>query len=162
MTELVYLGLGSSAGDRLEHIKKAERMIVSLIGEVIDISGIYETTPWGFESTGNFLNMALSVKTDLSPGELLEKIHFIESSMGRVRESRRYAPRVIDIDILFYGNKIIKSSTLTIPHPLLHERKFVLVPLCSIAPDFVHPCSGMTIVEHLEVCRDSGRVWSYC
>jgi 2-amino-4-hydroxy-6-hydroxymethyldihydropteridine diphosphokinase len=161
MFKEVYLGLGSNLGDRLRNLDKAERTITSLIGPVIKASGIYETTSWGFKSSSNFLNKVINIETGLLPEDLLEKILFIESAMGRVREGKGYTSRIIDIDILFFGNQIINAEFLTIPHPLIAERKFVLVPLFSIAPDFVHPVTGKSIRELLETCTDSGLVIPY-
>ncbi|HOU31013.1 MAG TPA: 2-amino-4-hydroxy-6-hydroxymethyldihydropteridine diphosphokinase [Bacteroidales bacterium] len=156
--EVVYLGIGSSKGDRPGNLRRATEMIESLIGKIIRSSEVYETSPWGFESLENFLNMVLIAETFLAPDELLDKIHSIESALGRKRTGNRYSHRVIDIDILFYGNRVIKTDALTVPHPLLHKRKFVLVPLCSIAPEMVHPVKGKTIRALLDECTDEGMV----
>jgi len=160
-TELVYLGIGSSLGDRLMNLRRAAEMTENLIGRIVISSEVYETSPWGFKSPEGFLNMVLIAETLLSPDELLDKIHIIESALGRKRTGSRYTNRVIDIDILFYGNRVIETDHLIVPHPLLHKRKFVLVPLCSIAQELVHPVTGKTVKELLEECTDDGKVTLY-
>jgi len=160
-TELVYLGIGSSLGDRIMNLRMAKEMTESLIGRIVTSSEVYETSPWGFESTEYFLNMVIVAETLLSPDELLDKIYTIESALGRKRTEDRYTHRVIDIDILFYGNRIIETAHLIVPHPLLHKRKFVLVPLCSIAQELVHPVTGKTAKELLDECTDQGEVTLY-
>lgn len=124
-----FLGLGANLGDRLETIKQA----ISLINEhqeiiLLNKSAIYETQPFGYIDQPDFINMVIEIATSLSPNELLKYIHLIENRLGRKREIH-WGPRTIDIDILLYGDKIIKSDDLQIPHPHLAERLFVLVPL---------------------------------
>lgn len=157
----VYIGIGSNMGDRMKNIRKAVGLIGEHIGAVEDISGIYESEPWGFESSENFLNMVLAAGTELSPAGVLGRVLFIESAFGRVRGATRYVPRLIDIDILFYGSEIINAGDLIIPHPLLHKRLFVLVPLCEIAAGLVHPVYGRTVKELLDECPDTGMVVPY-
>jgi 2-amino-4-hydroxy-6-hydroxymethyldihydropteridine diphosphokinase len=111
---------------------------------IIQASPIYITPPWGFEEQPDFLNQVLEVQTEIAPRPLLRYLKKIESKMGRLKTFRN-GPRLIDIDILFYGQRVVKSSKLSIPHPRLHERAFVLVPLNDIAPDFVHPILNITV-----------------
>ncbi|MDR2148173.1 MAG: 2-amino-4-hydroxy-6-hydroxymethyldihydropteridine diphosphokinase [Tannerella sp.] len=145
----VYLGLGSNLGDRRKNIAKALTLIAEKVGDVIKVSGFHETEPWGFHSTSYFLNVAAIVETNLQPINLLHITQEIEKETGRREKSANgaYKDRIIDIDILFYDNQIIESPDLTIPHPLLHKRAFVLQPLVEIAPDFVHPVLERTVRE---------------
>lgn len=152
--KIIFLGLGSNLGSRESNLSHAIEQISEHIGNVKACSSMYETEPWGFQSDDLFLNMALKVESDLSPGELLHKILKIESTLGRLRGDKRYSSRVIDIDILLFDNLIVETEDLTVPHPLLHERKFVLVPLCDIASEVKHPVLKKNIKELLEICED--------
>ena len=143
MDEPVFLALGTNLGDRESNLSRA-RELLSQRMKIIDASPIYITPPWGFEEQPDFLNQVLQVQTEIAPRPLLRYLKKIESKMGRVKTFRN-GPRLIDIDILFYGQRVVKSSKLSIPHPRLHERAFVLVPLNDIAPDFVHPVLNITV-----------------
>jgi 2-amino-4-hydroxy-6-hydroxymethyldihydropteridine diphosphokinase len=131
-------------------------MINARIGPVMRCSHRYKSAPWGFESGAHFSNQVLICDTDLSPREVLAEVHAIEQALGRDRDAeaaekartgQTYSSRVIDVDILFYGDEVIAEADLVIPHPLLHERDFVLEPLGEVAPDKVHPVLGQTIAE---------------
>jgi len=133
----VLMGLGSNMGNREEHLKRALTLMAPYI-EITALSSLYETEPVDYEDQGWFLNMAVQGRTRLFPDVLLERLQDIEAALGRQRDIAS-GPRTIDLDILFYGNEIIKTGQLTVPHPELHNRAFVLAPLAEIAPKFVHP-----------------------
>lgn len=154
MEHTVYLSLGSNLGDRAANLRQA----VALLPPQMTVrakSNIYETPPWGYTEQEAFLNQAVRAETYLEPEPLLKHIKRLEAALGRT-ETFRYGPRLIDIDILFYDNLILSTPLLTIPHPHLHERGFVLVPLMDIAPDHVHPLSGKSVREMLAACDATG------
>ena len=141
----VYLGIGSNLGDRQANMGKA----LTLLGERLQIelvSSVYETEPVGYVEQPRFLNAVCRGQTELGPLQLLSLVKGIEASLGRV-SSFPNAPRTIDLDIIFYGNTIVQTPELTIPHPRLEERAFVLIPLLEIAPDLCHPVSGESIKD---------------
>lgn len=140
---VVFLGLGSNVGDRQKHLEKAV-IEISKFALVEDLSSVYETAAWGNIHQDKFLNQCLKIKTDENPLSLLKGLKKIEKHIGRVTREK-WGPREIDIDILLYDNDIIDSNLLVIPHPYLHERAFVLVPLCEIAAHIVHPVLQKTI-----------------
>jgi 2-amino-4-hydroxy-6-hydroxymethyldihydropteridine diphosphokinase len=154
----VFLGIGTNLGDRGNNLKQGVAEIEKHIGPVLSSSSIYETEPWGFMSGDKFLNLVVKVGTELIPYGLLGEIHLIESLMGRVRSVERYSSRLIDIDILLYEDKIIEEESLKIPHPLLQERRFVLVPLCELASEMIHPVLKKSFVELLKICGDRSEV----
>ena len=137
----VYLGLGTNLGNKEENLNMAVENIRKRIGEVTSLSSFLETAPWGFESENSFLNAALCVETSLEPHQLLSVLKGIELEMGRKSKSvnKVYSDRIIDIDILLYDDLIINTEDLTIPHPLMTERDFVMIPLKEIAGDVIHP-----------------------
>lgn len=161
MMKIVFLGIGTNLGNREENLEQAVARIGQSIGPVIRSSSIYRTEPWGFQSDEEFLNMVVKIETDLAPVMLLEKILAIESLIGRVRGPEHFSSRLIDIDILLYEGLIINDENLKIPHPLLQERRFVLVPLCEIAAGLLHPVLKKTFDELLEECEDRGIVIKY-
>lgn len=145
---LAYLGIGTNLGNRQQNLNNALKHIDALLGDLISVSSYYVSQPWGFESDNDFLNAVVSIKTHLSPSELLNAIIAAEHHMGRTSKTiSAYQDRVIDIDILFYDSLIIDRPELKIPHPLITERDFVMIPLNEIAPDFVHPVIGKKISE---------------
>lgn len=140
----VYISLGSNLGDRLEYLRLARRMIGDNPKiKIICCSKVYESEPWGMESKSPevswFLNQCFKIETSLPPEDLLVSLQKIEKRLGRKRSRLRYSSRPIDLDILLYGDKTIKLPNLIIPHPRMHLRKFVLVPLLEITPDLAHP-----------------------
>ena len=137
----VYLGLGTNIGDRQQNLTRAIEALSLALGKCIAVSRFIETAPWGFKSENSFLNCAAAFETELQTTELLDTTESIERELGRTVKSQggNYSDRIIDIDILLYGNEIIETERLTVPHPLMHKRDFVLQPLAEIAPDVVHP-----------------------
>jgi len=152
----VYLCLGSNVGDRLLYLDEAGKQLQLIATEPIEFSEVYESQPWGNELLNHFLNCVVHVKTGLAPIQLLKKVQEIELGMGRLEKSRggQYQNRVIDIDILTYNNATIDSLCLTIPHPLLTNRKFVLLPFVDLAPEFCLPYSLKSIKNDLQECQD--------
>lgn len=149
----VYLLTGSNIGDSIKNLFKARFSIVDHIGEVETASSMYRTEPWGNKDQQDFLNQILLIDTELYPFEVMNEILKIEKEMGRNRQ-QKWEPRIIDIDILFYDDIAFEKDNLTIPHPLLQDRRFTLVPLNEIAPQFMHPKLNKTISELLEECND--------
>lgn len=138
-----YIGLGSNLGDREATIRRALALLAAAEGvELVAVSSLRETEPVGFAPQPRFLNGAAAVETDLSPRELLERLLAIERALGRVRSGPRFGPRRIDLDLLVYGDAQVEEPGLSVPHPRLHERRFVLEPLRELAPDLVVPGRG--------------------
>ena len=154
----VYLLLGGNLGDKGKIFSKARVNLNKQIGEITLQSAVYETEPWGFESIDLFWNQVLEISTTLSPEEVLLKTQQTEHELGRIRKSNQYNSRIIDIDILFFGDQVVSLENLTIPHPRIQERKFVLAPLNEIVPEFIHPVLQKTIGELLTECNDQLRV----
>ena len=126
----------------------AAALLAERVGDVLALSGFYETEPWGFQSENTFLNAALQLETSLSPLELLKATQQIEVQMGRTQKSNgTYHDRIIDIDILLYDDLILQTPELTLPHPLMQDRRFVMEPLLEIAPNMVHPVFKKTVVS---------------
>lgn len=152
MTDGIYLLLGSNLGDRIDNLKQAIKYIWSF-SEIVKISSVYETAPWGVTDQPSFYNQVLEIKTATDPKSLLNEILKIEQLLGRVRKVK-WGARIIDIDILYYGTQLINENDLIIPHPGITERRFTLEPLVEIAPDFIHPITGKTNLEMLELLDD--------
>ena len=141
----IFLGLGTNLGDRIANLQAALAGLAKKL-VITAVSPIYQTPPWGDTNQPDFLNLCLAAETDLSPEALLVFFKNLEVELGR-KPTRRWGPRLIDIDLLFYADQIIETEKLTIPHPRLAERAFVLRPLADIAPNFVHPVLGETIAD---------------
>ncbi|MEI7727087.1 MAG: 2-amino-4-hydroxy-6-hydroxymethyldihydropteridine diphosphokinase [Bacteroidota bacterium] len=176
----VFILLGSNRGDRQSFIAKALAMIKSEAGTVTRMSALYETEPWGFDDSTPFLNQVVEIETKLAPDDLLEKLLTIEAQLGRIRpfdgcgcgvpislkpgketeknKINTYSGRTIDLDILFYNQRLVFTDRLMVPHPRLHERKFTLVPLNEIAAEFLHPLFKKTISKLLHECKDQSKV----
>jgi 2-amino-4-hydroxy-6-hydroxymethyldihydropteridine diphosphokinase len=153
MMKQAFLLLGTNLGDRNKSLLSAMQYIAGDEIEVEQTSSIYETAAWGKTDQQNFLNQVIEISTNLSSTALLEKILAIEKQIGRIRKEM-WGERIIDIDILYYANEVIKSQRLVIPHPYLHERRFTLEPLHEIAPNFVHPVFNKTTSSLLNECKD--------
>ncbi len=152
-----YLSLGSNLGNKAENINSAVELLSERAGKVLKVSSNYETEPDGFVSENAFVNIALSIDTELSALELLEACEQIEKELGRTRKSvnLNYSDRVIDIDILYFNNMQLATDRLTLPHPRMHKRTFVLAPLAEIAPKLRHPILGMSTLGMLEkLCKN--------
>ena len=168
----VYLLLGGNLGNRSENLKTAREQVTRLIGDIETASSIYETEPWGFSHHIPFYNQAVVSVTSLEPEKVLQVLRKIEEGLGRKegnpgrkkgdpgrkKEKGQYSARTIDIDILFYEDRVINKKELVIPHPRLHERRFALAPLVEIAPRLVHPVLGKTIDALYEQCDDNSTV----
>ena len=146
----VYLALGSNLGDRLANLKQAIDSLTPQM-EVKAKSSVYETPPWGYEDQPKFLNQVIKAKTYLDPEPLLKHLKRLEVALGR-KESFPNGPRLIDMDILFYDDLVLNNPSLVIPHPRLHERGFVLLPLMDISPDLVHPINQKSVREMMAGC----------
>jgi len=182
----VFILLGSNRGDRQALLHQASELIKNRCGPILKFSSVYETEPWGFEDETSFLNQVVEIETSLPAEELLVKLREIEALLGRTQTGHLsldigkksksckikpmsndecpmtvYSSRTIDLDILFYGRKMIFTENLMIPHPRLHHRRFTLEPLNEIAPSFQHPVLKKSISHLLGECNDSGEVTKY-
>ena len=150
-----YIGLGTNMGDKRGNLIRASALLAERVGDVLALSSVYETEPWGFESENRFLNAVIVLSTPLSPWELLDATRLIEIEMGRIGKSDgNYHDRIIDIDLLMVDDLVIRSERLTLPHPLMRERRFVMEPLAEVAPDTRHPVSGKTMRELREALME--------
>lgn len=150
----VYLLIGGNMGDRLFFLNESSKKIGHLCGEITRKSAVYETEAWGKTDQASFLNQVLKISTNLTPQEVLNRVLDIEQSFGRVRIEKNGA-RTIDIDLLYFNDEILSEPMLTIPHPRISDRKFVLIPLVEIAEDHVDPIHKISVKELLENCTDN-------
>ena len=153
------VGIGSNLGDSERLIARAISMIDKEVGSVIRYSSLYKTPPWGFDSDQNFINAVVEVRTEKSAENTLQTLLSIESKLGRKRDnSEGYSSRLMDLDLLDYGGEIINRENLQTPHPLLHRRAFVLVPLNEIKPNWKHPVLNKTPVKLIEQLDDKSSI----
>ena len=155
--------LGSNQGDKIAILQKAGERLQQLSIAPIVVSSLYESEPWGFEAEEWFLNQAVKIETDLKPHDLLRSILEIERNLGRVRQNgdgriAGYSSRTIDIDILLYENLVSETVDLQLPHPRMHLRRFVLMPLSEVAPGLIHPALNVSIKKLLEECKDKSKI----
>ena len=148
-----YILLGSNLGKRKQFLGKAIKQVAELCGSIVKESSIYETAAWGNTKQAAFLNQVIIIETKHSPDELMKSLLEIETGLGRIR-TEKYGPRTIDLDILFFDELIYHSSTVTLPHPALQDRRFVLVPLAELSPRKIHPVYQKTISRLLKECAD--------
>lgn len=159
MSDCAYIGIGSNLGDRIERCQAAIRAISEIAGvAVICASSLYETAPVPPATGGWFVNGVVLVQTELTPGALLLELERIERSMGRAAERAQGVDRSIDLDLLLMGSWVVEQPNLTLPHPRLHQRRFVLTPLCELDPALRHPVFGVTMRQLLDRLDDSSRV----
>ena len=158
--ETCYVLFGSNMGDKNQIFAQACLYINNRCGHIVKVSSAYESEPWGFEADEWFLNRVVVLETELPPEHLLLELLDIERELGRVRhpEHSGYCSRTADLDILYYGDLIIDTAMLTVPHPRLHLRRFALAPLCEVAPNLEHPILHMTQMELLQQCPDDSIV----
>lgn len=154
MANLTYVLLGTNLGNKKQNLQEVAQQLSGRAGQILKCSSVYETLPWGVADQPSYWNQVLLLQTTLLPQELLQVIHEIEKELGRQRRIR-WESRIIDVDILYYNMEVIETSTLSVPHPRLASRRFTLVPLAEIAPDFVHPVLGLSNQELLNACTDT-------
>ena len=158
--ESCYVLFGSNMGDKENIFAEACLLINNRCGAITAVSSSYESEPWGFEADEWFLNRLIVVDTDLNPEAMLRELLAIEAELGRVRhpEKEGYTSRTADLDILYFGQRVIVTPILTVPHPRLHLRRFALMPLCEVAPELMHPVFQVTQRELLHRCTDQSIV----
>ena len=157
----VYLSLGSNLGDRLNNLQLACHQLSEKVGEIIKISSVYQTPPFGFHAENDFLNTCLLIETEYDPLDLLQLLNSIETDLGRDRGDRGYTSRTIDLDIIFFNDLVFESEKLTIPHSRFRERKFVLLPLNDLEPDKLDPETHLTVKQLLECCNDISNIFAF-
>lgn len=154
----VYILIGGNLSDREKALNYAIKEISKSIGKILSTSSIFESEPWGFDSSDLFLNQVVIVHTELTPHTTLKNLQDIEIKFGRIKQKGHYESRTIDLDILFYDHLLINDKELQVPHPHLHKRKFTLSPLVEIARDFIHPLMNKSMFDLAQECPDNSQV----
>jgi len=149
----VFILLGSNQGERMQYLNKAKKMVAERCGKILKESFVYETAAWGNSKQASFLNQVINISTDLPADDLMKNLLLIENKLGRIRKEK-FGPRTIDLDILFYDDLVYHSTVVTIPHPAIQDRRFVLIPLVEIAPRKMHPVYLKTVSSLLKECTD--------
>jgi 2-amino-4-hydroxy-6-hydroxymethyldihydropteridine diphosphokinase len=158
MQRQIYLCIGGNLGEREANLEEALTFIDINFGDVLAVSSIYESEPWGMSDVPNFLNQVVLIQSELSNDQLLSEIAELEEFFGRERSSEGYVSREMDIDVLFIDDEIVETESFKVPHPRMAERRFVLEPLAEIAPDLMHPQLKQSVSEILKACADKGKV----
>jgi len=149
----VFILLGSNQGERMQYLNKAKKLVAEECGKIFKESSVYETAAWGNNKQASFLNQVINISTDLPADDLMKNLLLIENKLGRIRKEK-FGPRTIDLDILFYDDLVYHSTVVTIPHPAIQDRRFVLIPLVEIAPRKMHPVYLKTVSSLLKECTD--------
>ena len=157
--ERIFIGLGSNLGDRTRHLREALDALASRVGRLVGNSALFASPAWGFDGLP-FLNQVVEVRSELQPAALLKVLLQIEADAGRTRHHVGYANRVLDLDLLYYGNRCQSRQQLTLPHPEIPQRRFVLAPLAALAPEWKDPASGLTVEQLLAQCPDPTGTWA--
>lgn len=157
--ERIFIGLGSNLGDRNRHLREALDALARRVGRVVGNSALFASPAWGFDGL-SFLNQVVEVRSELQPAALLKVLLQIEADAGRTRHHVGYANRVLDLDLLYYGNRCQSRQQLTLPHPEIPQRRFVLAPLAALAPEWKDPASGLTVEQLLAQCPDPTGTWA--
>jgi len=153
MDNPIFILLGSNLGDRQKNLDQARQEISRSVGDIITTSATYKTAAWGNKQQPDFYNQVIEIRSSHDPYKLISDTQLIEEKMGRIRKEK-WGPRIIDIDILFYGDAVISNEKITIPHPEIPNRRFTLLPLSEVDPDFIHPVLNRSVVQLLEDCKD--------
>lgn len=158
---IAYLCIGGNLGDREENLEETRDFVLFNMGDIVAASSVYQTAAWGMEGAPDFLNQVLKIETELTVEALMLEIEELEEFYGRKRSSEKYLSREMDVDILFYGDEVIETEKIVVPHPRLHLRKFVLLPLNEIDGELNHPVFKKTVAELLKACEDTSKVEVY-
>ena len=156
--ERIFIGLGSNLGDRKQHLARAVDALALRVGRVVGVSPLFASPAWGFDGLP-FLNQVVELRSDQHPFALLQVLLQIEADAGRTRRHVGYANRILDLDVLYYGNRRQNHPQLALPHPEIPRRRFVLAPLATLAPGWIDPVSGHTVEHLLAVCQDQEGAW---
>jgi 2-amino-4-hydroxy-6-hydroxymethyldihydropteridine diphosphokinase len=154
VTNGIYILLGTNVGDRSANLLKAKHLISRSLGSIVTESSVYKTSAWGNTNQPEFYNLVIELATTLTPHQVLTSLLSIEEEMGRVR-NEKWGPRIIDLDILFWQDLVINDSNLIVPHPGIPNRKFTLMPLAELIPNYIHPEYKRTIAQMLQACSDA-------